>query len=743
MILGVLLAALTVGAVMAFASSSTVVTTNIALHNNTAPTTTDCPDSTNSYWHFVLIPNNGTSAFVTFHLALQNPTETFTTSTFTLNGGQHDNVFVAVPAGHTLTDLITAGSSADITGPATQFNLSHVCAAAKSKPTIETNPGEGGKVGVKLNDTATLADGSTSPAIGGTITFKLYPPSQGDCSGSPVYTDVVTVNGNDTYDTATQGNNSGGYVSIVHGTYQWTADYSGDDNNEAASSGCGQEAFVTETAASTVLTDIKLGKDTVTEVPLGSVVHDHATVTATGAPNTPQGTVDFTFYNGTAASPCSGTVVSTENGVALDANGEANSSNTAALAPGTYGYLVHYNSSDTEQWTDGDGTCEPLTVDQGQLKADTILHNAAHATVANDSHVGLGSVMHDTAQITGNVSGFLPTGAVTFTYYSNYTECNTGGAPIANLGADEVTSDPRSAATSALAPGTYAFQASVAGDTNYKGDTSGCEPFIVDQGQLTADTILHNAAHDEIANNSHVGLGSVMHDTAQISGAVGGFTPTGAVTFTFYKTIDCTDTGTDAGNNGGVLDPSGDRRSDASAALAPGSYGFTATVAGDTNYKGDTSGCEPFIVDQGQLTADTILHKAPHVVVADNGHVALGTVMHDTAQITGQVPGFDPTGAVTFTFYKTIDCTDVSGPTASTGADEVSGDPRSAATSALGAGSYGFTATVAGDDNYLGDTSGCEPFIVDQAQLRIVTQIHNASHGNVGGTHMCRSVGRA
>ena len=101
---------------------------------------------------------------------------------------------------------------------------------------IDTDPGDGGLTGATLNDTATVADGSTSPAIGGTITFKLFAPGDDNCDGPALYTQEVTVDsGNGDYST------NPGYVALVKGTYNWTADYSGDDNNNKASSGCGEE----------------------------------------------------------------------------------------------------------------------------------------------------------------------------------------------------------------------------------------------------------------------------------------------------------------------------------------------------------------------------------------------------------------------------------------------------------------------------------------------------------------------
>ena len=64
-----------------------------------------------------------------------------------------------------------------------------------------------------------------------------------------------------------------------------------------------------------------------------------------------------------------------------------------------------------------------------------------------------------------------------------------------------------------------------------------------------------------------------------------------------------------------------------------------------------------------------------------------------------------------------------------TGADE--GDAtavRSAASAALGAGSYSYKGSVADNDNYTGDSSDCEPFTVNKAQLTISTMIHDSNH---------------
>src|SRR5262249_52567047 len=143
--------------------------------------------------------------------------------------------------------------------------------------------------------------------------------------------------------------------------------------------------------------------------------------------------------------------------------------------------------------------------------------------------VPLGSVMHDNATLSGATAGFTPSGALTFTF--------SGGPLGAKIGRASC-SDATSANTAALAAqkGAYSFSEACAGDSNYNAIAAGThnpETFFVDKGTLTLTTVVHNASHAVVADGAHVPLGSVMHDNATLSGATAGFTPSGALTFTF------------------------------------------------------------------------------------------------------------------------------------------------------------------------------------------------------------------
>src|SRR3954468_10923029 len=253
--------------------------------------------------------------------------------------------------------------------------------------------------------------------------------------------------------------------------------------------------------------------------------------------------------------------------------------------------------------------------------------------------------------------------------------------------------------------------------------------------QPTATTTLKNAAgNTTIANGSSIADGSSVYDTTTL-GNLGAATPTGKVQYTFFTNGDCSGDGTSAGlvtlnANGSVP------QSDTKGPLTPGAYSFEAQYlsGNDQNYSdSDVSDCEPFTVNKAQLTATTKVHNSSHTDITGSS-VALGSIVHDTAKLSGIVAGQTP-AAITFAFYSQADCAGSSTAVANTGADQ--GDAtadRSAASAALSAGSYSYKASVAGDANYLGDSSDCENFSVDKAQPKIVTAQDPAS-GSVGDTY--------
>jgi hypothetical protein len=97
-------------------------------------------------------------------------------------------------------------------------------------PTITTTATATGTVGDPINDTAHLS-GLVSPDGTGTVSFAAY--SDSACATTAVFTDTsagITANGDVT---------SGDFTSAAPITYYWIASFSGDGNNSAVSTSCG------------------------------------------------------------------------------------------------------------------------------------------------------------------------------------------------------------------------------------------------------------------------------------------------------------------------------------------------------------------------------------------------------------------------------------------------------------------------------------------------------------------------
>jgi hypothetical protein len=102
-----------------------------------------------------------------------------------------------------------------------------------------------------LSDSGTLSNGF-DPL--GSLTFFLFAPgvTPNGSDSNNVYDDVVSVNGNGTYDTS-EGNDPGGYLPTVTGTYQWVVNYGGNFENLPTTSSFGSEPEIVTPAAGSAI----------------------------------------------------------------------------------------------------------------------------------------------------------------------------------------------------------------------------------------------------------------------------------------------------------------------------------------------------------------------------------------------------------------------------------------------------------------------------------------------------------
>jgi hypothetical protein len=179
--------------------------------------------------------------------------------------------------------------------------------------------------GVSIYDSATLGQGDNPT---GTITFRLFGPSDPTCSGAPLFTSTTSVAGNAYY-------TSGYFPAAVAGTYRWIASYSGDADNNPASSRC-------DDAGAAVM----VGKRTPTLNAAASPVSGTGTITntatlANGAGGSgPTGTLKFSLY-GPNNLTCAGTPIFTSTS-AVAGTGTHTSNSFTPTAPGSYQWVVSY-----------------------------------------------------------------------------------------------------------------------------------------------------------------------------------------------------------------------------------------------------------------------------------------------------------------------------------------------------------------------------------------------------------------
>ena len=353
----------------------------------------------------------------------------------------------------------------------------------------------------------------------------------------------------------------------------------------------------------------------ITSAPIGSTVHDKATVGTVAGYPAPTGTVSFTVY---ANMTCTG--AGTAAGSPALAAGVAHPSSDAVVPAGGLSFKAHYNGD--SKYNGADGPCEPLTATKLNSSTATDVHDAAHSVITS---APIGTTVHDKATVTGTAAGGTPTGTVTFTIYMGNTTCTgagTAGDPIALVAG---VADP---SASAVVPvGGLSYRATYNGSTTYNTSVGACEPLAAGKLSSSTATDVHNANHEVILSAP---IGSTVHDKATVTGTAAGGTPTGTVTFTVYMgNTTCTGDGT-AGDPialvAGVADPS------ASAVVPVGGLSYRATYSGSDIYNGSTGACEPLAGTKLDSQTATAIHNSDHEVVLS---VPAGTTVHDSATVTG------------------------------------------------------------------------------------------------------------
>ncbi len=543
-------------------------------------------------------------------------------------------------------------------------------AVAKANPTISTLLSVTTiTVGGSSSDSATLRGGYQA---GGTVTYRYFLGSS--CGGTAaVVGSPVTVTNGEVPDSVAQAFTSAS-------SYSWNAVYSGDSNNNAATSPC--EPLTVNKASPSLSTSLSS-----TSIQVGQSVTDSATLNNAFQAS---GSVKYSVFGNGACTPL-GNVAS----IVSVSNGQVpNSRSVLFNATGSFSFSASY-SGDTNN-NGAVSSCESLPVNPVGVAITTTL---------SATTISVGGSTSDSAALLGETSS--AGGTVVYNYFAN----GSCAAPATIVGSPAIVTNgviPNSPIHSFNTAGTYSWNAIYSGDSNNNGATSGCEPLLVIKASPTLTTTL---------SASSLIVGTSATDSSTL---LGGFGATGTVSYSMFTNGACLSSGTLTDSvtlNGGTV-PS----SRAVMFNVTGGYSFQAAYSGDTNNNGVTSACETLAVTKASPLISTSL-SASTIVVAGS--------IHDSATITG---GFQPGGSVSYEYF--------SGSGACTGTPTVVGPPASITGGAVSdsltqtfnsAGQFSWNALYTGDINNNGAVSQCEPLAVNKITPVIATSL-SATTIIVGGS---------
>ncbi len=166
--------------------------------------------------------------------------------------------------------------------------------------TLVTNASSDVLVGGTVFDTATIS-GGFNPT--GSIRFDLYGPNNATCTGAPVFTSTVPVNGNGNY-------TSGSFTPSQPGIYRFVATYSGDTNNAGVTTACDDPLEQVEVSTVPIIRVDKTANPTSVVAPGANVVFDVVVTNTTNVALTIRSLVDNVYGDLTqrAGSTCASAI---------------------------------------------------------------------------------------------------------------------------------------------------------------------------------------------------------------------------------------------------------------------------------------------------------------------------------------------------------------------------------------------------------------------------------------------------
>src|SRR2546426_955817 len=539
----------------------------------------------------------------------------------------------------------------------------------KASPVITTSLSSTSiQVGSSVSDSASMTG---SFQAGGTVTYRFFGGSVCSGTSTPVGS-PVTVAGGVVPNSISQSFNSAG-------PYSWNAAYSGDANNNLATSPC--ESLTVNKANPTITTALSQNV-----IIVGSSVTDSATLTNNFQAG---GTVTYSFFSG---STCGGAATVVGSPVAVSNGIVPNSASKTFDIAGPYSWNAVYSGDVNNNVAIS--ACEPLTVNQKLVSITTSL-SAPTITV--------GSLAFDSAAITGATS--TAGGTVSYNLFTSGT-CSGSPSVVSTVTVtNAAVPNSRSVTFNSTAP--VGWNAAYSGDSNNSGATSACEPLTVNKTSPTISTSL---------SINPITVGQSITQSATLTG---GFQAGGSVTYLEFSTGTCSGSNTPVSTV--TVTNSAIPSSSPVSPVPSGTYGFEASYSGDANNNPITSSCASLTVNKANPTITTSLSLTV---------VPVGSSVSDSATMTG---GFQVGGTVTYVFFVGSSCNGTPTTVGSPVAVSNGAVPGSTSQAFNNAGAYSWNAAYSGDSNNNQVTSPCEPLTVNKASPTISTNL-SANPVTVGGS---------
>ncbi|HSS32244.1 MAG TPA: hypothetical protein VLL27_03080, partial [Solirubrobacterales bacterium] len=600
------------------------------------------------------------------------------------NGGYGSGSFVNPLAGSYRWTIEYSGDPNNSAAVSPCNAVNETSTVGKASPAISTTA-TNGTVGGTIKDTATIS-AAVSPT--GNVVFKAFGPNDATCTATVAFTKTVAVSGNAAYD-------STDFATTAAGTYRWTAEYSGDANNNAATSNCNAS-----NETSTVAKVTPSLSSTAANGTAGGSISDSATL-ASGF--SPAGTLTFEAF-GPSNATCTGGAAFTK-AVTVAGNGNYGSTSFANPLAGSYNWTISYS---------GDANNNAVTSGCNAANETSSVGKAAPTLSSSATSATIGTAIKDTATLTGVTS---PTGTLTFKAFGpGDATCATAAAFTKTVAVSGNGSYGSTDFVTAAA-GTYKWTVEYSGDANNGAATSGCNAANETSTVSLVTPILSSTATSGTA-------GATIKDTATLAS---GFNPTGTLTFNAYGPSNPTCAGAAAFTKAVTAAGNGSYDSTNFNQPLAGSYNWTISYSGDANNNAVTSGCN------SANETSTVAKAAPTLSSTATNGTAGGTIK-DSSTLAA---GFNPSGTLTFKAFGPADAT-CAGAAAFTKAVTVAsgnGAYDSTDFSVTLAGSYRWTIEYSGDANNAAVTSGCnsanETSTVAKATPGILA---SATNGVLSGT---------